>query len=247
VTIVVLQPGYLPWLGFFDQLRRADVFVYYDDVQYDKHGWRNRNRIKTQTGALWLTVPVRHRGLGFPRLLEVEIEPGTPWVRKHLATLREAYAAAPFLNEYLPPLEELLRRHWQRLVDLDIAVVDLMAAAFGLTRRIERSSALNIAGARSKRLLNICRHFGATTYLTGAAAGSYLDQGLFEQHGIRVEWQHFEHPVYPQLHGEFIPYLSALDLLLNCGSGAALVLERISPAVGVLNAGGSCDTVARPR
>jgi hypothetical protein len=222
-TIVVLQPGYLPWLGFFDQLRRADVFVYYDDVQYDKHGWRNRNRIKTQDGPRWLTVPVRHGRDGFPAILEVEIDRRSPWARKHLATLRQAYARAPFLGRYLPALEDLLERKWERLVDLDIACADLMAGWFGLRRRIERSSGLGIGGERSQRLVNICRHFGASTYVSGAAAESYLDVGLFEQHHIAVEWQRYAHPVYPQLHGEFVPYLSALDLLFNCGEDAPLI------------------------
>ena len=94
MTVVILQPGYLPWLGFFDQMRRADVFVYYDDVQYDTHGWRNRNRIKTQRGPLWLTVPVRHSGLSKPRILDVAIDTRANWAKKHLASIRQAYAAA---------------------------------------------------------------------------------------------------------------------------------------------------------
>jgi hypothetical protein len=220
----VLQPAYLPWLGFFDQLRRADVFVYYDDVQYDKHGWRNRNRIKTRTGPRWLTVPVRHSGLGSPRILDVEIDTRTPWARKHVASIRQAYAAAPFLGRYMPALEELLHRGWERLVDLDIAVVALMADWLGLERRIERSSALDIGGERTERLLRICQRLGASRYLSGDAARDYLDVALFERHGIAVEWQQFVHPVYPQLHGEFVSYLSAVDLLLNCGDDAALVL-----------------------
>ena len=223
-TVVVLQPGYLPWLGFFDQVRRADVFVYYDDVQYSKHGWRNRNRIKTQNGPLWLTVPVRHSGEGFPKILDVDIDGRTPWARKHVGSLRQAYARAPFLSRYLPALEDLLLRKWERLVDLDVACADLMASGFGLPRpRIERSSALGIGGERSERLVNICRHFGASTYVSGDAAEAYLDVGLFERNGIAVEWQRYTHPTYPQLHGEFVPYLSALDLLFNCGEEAPLI------------------------
>lgn len=220
VTLVVLQPGYLPWLGFFHQLHRADVFVYYDDVQYDKHGWRNRNRIKTQSGPLWLTVPVRH---GFRPILEVEIDARTPWARKHVASIRQAYARAPFLGRYFPALEELLLQPWERLVDLDIACAALMARWLGIDTRMERSSMLGVGGNRSNRLVNICRHFGATRYLSGDAARDYLDVPLFEQHGIRVEWQHYAHPTYPQLHGAFVPYLSALDLLLNCGDEAPLI------------------------
>lgn len=222
-TLVVLQPGYLPWLGFFDQLRRADVFVYYDDVQYDKHGWRNRNRIKTQSGPLWLTVPVRHGGHGRQRILDVEIDPRTSWAYKHVASVRQAYAKAPFVGRYLPALEELLERSWERLVDVDIACVALMAEWLGLHTPIERSSALDVDGERSERLVNICRHFGASTYLSGDAARSYLDLPLLERSGLRVEWQQYRHPVYPQLHGDFVSHLSALDLLFNCGDEAALI------------------------
>jgi hypothetical protein len=222
-TAVVLQPGYLPWLGFFDQLHRSDVFVYYDDVQYDKHGWRNRNRIKTQSGPLWLTVPVRHGSAGFPRILDVEIDTRTPWAHKHVASIRQAYARAPFLATYMPALEELLHRKWERLVDLDIACTGLMAEWFGLRRRIERSSTLEVGGDRSERLVNICRHLGASRYVSGDSARSYLDVPLFERNGILVEWQQYTHPVYPQLHGGFVSHMSALDLLLNCGERAPLI------------------------
>lgn len=225
-TVVILQPGYLPWLGFFDQLRRADVFVYYDDVQYDKHGWRNRNRIKTHTGPQWLTVPVRHGGLGPQRIMDVEIDARTPWARKHLSSIRQAYAGSGFLQQYLAALEDVLQRPWERLIDLDLALAALIARWLGLERRIERSSALGIGGERSQRLIDICRHFGATTYLTGDSAEHYLDTALFERHRIAVEWQRFAHPVYPQLHGDFIPYLSALDLILNCGDESRGILER---------------------
>ena len=222
-TVVVLQPGYIPWLGFFDQLRRADIFVYYDDAQYDTHGWRNRNRIKTQNGPLWLTVPVRHSGAGFLKILDVEIDRRRPWARKHLSSIRQAYARAPFLHRFLPELEALLQREWTHLVDVDLACVDLMARWLGVGARIERSSRLGAGGDRSERLVNICRGFGASTYLSGDAAQSYLDVELFERNGIAVEWQRYGHPTYPQLHGAFVPYLSALDLILNCGDEAPLI------------------------
>jgi WbqC-like protein family len=231
-TVVVLQPGYLPWLGFFDQMRRADVFVYYDDVQYDKHGWRNRNRIKTQTGPQWVTVPVRHSGLGSPRIVDVEIDGRIPWARKHVASLRQAYARASYAREYMPELEQLLMASWERLVDLDIAVVAWIAEKLAIAARVERSSSLGIAGERSDRLLRICERFGARTYLSGNAAQSYLDVPLFERHGIRVEWQDFVHPAYPQLHGHFMPYLSAIDLLLNCGPHGREVLESVRRPAG---------------
>jgi hypothetical protein len=225
-TLVVLQPGYIPWLGFFDQMRRSSVFVYYDDVQFDKHGWRNRNRIKTPSGPLWLTVPVLHSGRNQPRIMDTLLDARTPWARKHVKTLRQYYARAPFLGRYLPELEELLERPWTHIVALDIAVVDLMARWLSLAPSIHRSSELGIAGEKSERLLNLSRHYGADRYLSGDAAKDYLDVALFATHGVTVDWQQFAHPIYPQLHGEFVPFLSALDLIFNCGDESASILER---------------------
>jgi hypothetical protein len=225
-TLAVLQPGYLPWLGFFDQLLRSDIFVLYDDVQFDKNGWRNRNRIKSPTGPHWLTVPVRVSSLS-QRILETQIDDRQPWARKHLGTIRQFYAGAPYLKRYLPELEELLAgRRWECLIDLDIAVIQLFCAWLGIERRMVRASSLGISGERSERLLNICRHFGARHYLSGAAAQSYLDLGLFADHGIEVTFQNYEHPVYPQQHGPFVPLLSALDLLLNCGDDGAFIITQ---------------------
>ena len=226
-TLVVLQPSYLPWLGYFDQLNRADVFVWYDDVQFDKHGWRNRNRVKGPNGPLWLTVPILHSGRSTQLICDVEIDNRLPWRRKHLSTIEQLYARAPFLAHVLPPLTEVLEYAWQRLVDLDIATTDWLAEEFGITTTRFRSSMLGIGGDRNERLLNFCRHFGATRYLTGDAARDYLDVGRFEAIGVEIEWHGYDHPTYPQLHAEFIPCLSALDLLLNAGPAAAgNVLKR---------------------
>jgi hypothetical protein len=232
-TVVVLQPGYLPWLGFFDQMRRCDIFVYYDDVQFDKNGWRNRNRIKTAQGPLWLTVPVRQAGRAGQRIGEVEIECGHPWRAKHLRAIAQSYAKAAFLPLYYPELEALLQRDWRLLVDLNLATVELMCRWLGLERRTMRASTLGIEGGQSTRLLNICRHLGATRYLAGNAAKDYLDVGLFADAGIRLVWQDYSHPVYPQLHNAFVPFMSALDLLLNVGPASLALLAEGAPGAMV--------------
>jgi len=224
-TLVVLQPGYLPWLGFFDQMRRSDVFIYYDDVQFDKHGWRNRNRIKSPSGPQWLTVPILHHGKGQPLINDTLIDTTSGWPRKHVGTLRQYYARAPYVKQYLPELEELLNRPWTRIVDLDIAVVDLMAGWLKLTPTVVLASASGIGGARSERLVNFCLHVGAQRYVSGSAARDYLDVGQFESRGIEVVWQDYHHPVYAQQHGPFVPCLSAIDLLLNCGDDSAAILK----------------------
>ena len=224
-TLVVLQPGYLPWLGFFDQMRRSDIFVFYDDVQFDKNGWRNRNRIKSPSGPHWLTVPVRVSSLS-QRICETEIDARQPWARKHLGTIKQFYAKAPYVKRYLPELEELLMgRSWERLIELDTAVIELLCGWLNIEREVTRSSELGIEGERSERLLNICLAMGAQRYLSGNAARVYLDTELFGRHGIEVLWQDYEHPVYPQQHGEFVPFLSALDLVLNCGDESTAIIN----------------------
>lgn len=229
-TLVVLQPGYLPWLGFFDQMRRSDIFVYYDDVQYDKHGWRNRNRIKSAAGEpVWLTVPVRRSGLDWPKINEVELDRTNQWARKHVGTIRQYYARAPHFSTYLPELEEMLNRPWERLVDLDVALVELICKWIGLKRQIEFSSKLGVGGERSERLLGLCQHFSANRYLSGDSAQNYLQNDLFKSHGIEIEWQQYKHPTYSQLHGPFVPYLSIIDLIFNCGPESATILAQ-SPA-----------------
>jgi WbqC-like protein family len=228
-TLVVLQPGYIPWLGYFDLMTKADVFVHYDDVQFDKHGWRNRNRIKGPKGPVWLTVPVRHSGRAGQSLLEVEIDDRQNWRRKHVATVAQFYAKAPHLPAFLPGYQEIIERPWTRLMDLDLAIIAWLAGALGIDTLCHRASNLAIGGDRNERLLNLCRHFGATRYLSGNAAQDYLDLDLFGRAGVQVAWHDYRHPTYSQLHGDFVPYLSVLDLLFCTGPQALSVLSSIPP------------------
>ena len=225
-TLVVLQPSYLPWLGFFDQMQRSDIFVLYDDVAFDKNGWRNRNRIKSADGPVWLTVPVLSKGRGGQRINETAIDNRSPWARKHLKAISQAYARAPFLGNYYRELGDLLGRPWERLVDLDVALIELICRWLGLARPLFRSSLLGVTGERSTRLVNLCLHFSADRYLSGNAAKDYLDTALFERRGIDVDWQDYIHPVYRQQHGEFIANLSILDLLFNVGDDSLRTLSN---------------------
>lgn len=225
-VVAVLQPGYLPWLGFFDQILRSDVFVYYDDVQYDKHGWRNRNRIKSAAGPIWMTIPVLNTGRHEQKIGAVEIDNRSPWARKHVTAIAQNYAKAPYMPRYLPQLEALLKRGWDSLLELDIATVRLICDWIGIDRQIERASMLGIDGEQSRRLLNICRHFGADRYLSGDSAQNYLDMELFAREGVQVEWQSYRHPTYRQLHGEFASHLSIIDLVMNVGEESLNVLTR---------------------
>lgn len=233
-TLVVLQPGYLPWLGYFDQMYRATHFVHYDDVQFDKHGWRNRNRVKAPTGQPhWLTVPVRHTGLGFPRIADVDIDRRMPWARKHIGTLRQFYRAAPYATTYLPALEAVLTRDWYRLIDLDLAVIELVCGWLGLQRSTARASDIGVVGTPTDRLIGLCLRLGTGRYLTGAAARDYLDVAVFARHGIEVAWQDYHHPVYPQQHGGFVSHLSVIDLVLNCGPASLDILTSQGVATAI--------------
>ncbi|MCI0411075.1 MAG: WbqC family protein, partial [Acidobacteria bacterium] len=229
LKVAILQPSYLPWLGYFDQMRRVDVFVHYDDVQYDRDSWRNRNRIRTQQGWQWLTVPVRLGGRFGSSICEVEVDNRSDWARKHLLSLEQAYARARYVKQYLPRLESILSRKWERLVELNLALTAELASTLGLRAETRRSSGLQSRGSRTERLVAICRELGATHYLTGDAAKSYLDEPAFAQAGITVEYQSYRHPAYPQLHGGFIPYLSVVDLIFNCGPESLPMLKGDNP------------------
>lgn len=229
-TLVVLQPGYLPWLGYFDLLSKADVFVHYDDVQFDKHGWRNRNRVKGSKGAIWLTVPVLHHGRGGQSILDVEIDDRRDWRRKHLSTIGQLYAHAPFVDDILPRLRGIIAQPWRRLVDLDLALIDWLAAEIGIATPCYRASKVDIGGNRIERLVNLCKHFGASRYISGNAARDYLEVAQFAAAGIEVVWHDYAHPTYTQQHGEFVPYLSVLDLVLNAGARSLSILSQPAAA-----------------
>jgi hypothetical protein len=229
-TLVVLQPGYLPWLGYFDLMHKADVFVHYDDVQFDKHGWRNRNRLKGPNGAVWLTVPVLHSGRSGQSILDAEIDDRQAWRRKHVATISQFYARTPLLPALLPRFRQILERPWRRLVELDLALIAWLAAELGIATPSHRASELGVGGDRNERLLNLCRHFGATRYLSGNSAQDYLDVERFVDAGIEVIWHDYAHPGYAQLHGDFVSHLSVLDLLLNAGKASLATLSHQAPS-----------------
>ena len=231
MRVVILQPSYLPWLGYFDQLYKSDVLVLFDDVQYDKHGWRNRNRIKTPHGPQWLTVPVLTHGQEKPTNREVLIDSRAPWGRKHLQALRLHYRKAPAFQEVFPHLEALLSQEWTRLLDLNCAGLHVLGDLLGLKRDIRLSSELGVPGAKTERLVAVCKALGADAYLTGDAAKAYLDESRFVEAGIRLEYHGYRHPTYRQLHGDSVPYLSVVDLLMNHGQESLdILVDRDGPA-----------------
>ena len=223
--VVILQPGYIPWLGFFDQLDLADVFVIYDDVQYDKRGWRNRNRVKGPNGIIWLTVPVYQKGKFEQRIYEVKIDNTQKWVKKHLNTLMRCYKKAPFFDLLYPELERILRKkQWEFLIDLDMEIIYKLKEILKINTPILMASDICKEGGKTTRLINICKKLNATHYLTGDAAKNYIEEEKFKEANIVLEYHGYEHPEYPQRFGEFIPYLSVVDLIFNCGDKSLSIL-----------------------
>ena len=227
MIIGILQPGYLPWLGFFEQMYRCDVFVLYDDVQYDKEGWRNRNKIKTANGVQWLTVPVLIKFSGHALITEIRINNEVNWRKKHLASIKQSYGKAAFFKDYYELFEEAYSRDWDFLVDLDLYFIMKLAECLGMKeKRIFRSSDLSVKGERIGRLIYLCKHFEANMFYEGAAGRNYIDEKVFLKEGIRVKFQEYEHPVYSQLYGEFISHLSVIDLLFNHGRESLSILTN---------------------
>lgn len=226
MIIGILQPSYLPWLGYFEQIHRCDVFVIYDTVQHDKGGWRNRNRIKTPSGPLWLTVPVLLKKKNFPIISEVEINQTEAWAKRHLKTLTQYYSKTRYFEEIIGDLERILLSGHRFLLDLNLEIIGWMNAKLGITTKIVLASDLVVDGDREARIINIVHQLGGKTFYEGAAGRNYIDTELFRQNGLDVVFQDYAHPVYPQLHGEFVSHLSAIDLLFNCGPHSAVVLTE---------------------
>ncbi len=223
MRVGIHQLHYLPWLRYFDKIHHSDVFVVLDDIQFNKNGWQNRNRVKTSSGATLLTVPVfMHAG---QRLDEVRIHDETPWRRKHWATIDQSYAHAPYFSEYAGFLRETYSREWETLNGLNRHMLRLFVDALGIRTPLVYSSDLRVPGTATERLANLIKAVGGDTYLSGAyALDVYLDAGLLEREGIALELQEWHAPVYPQRHGDFIADLSIVDLLMNCGPESLGVL-----------------------
>ena len=223
MNVVILQPSYIPWRGYFDQIRRANLFIFYDDIQYDKHGWRNRNQIKTAQGKQWLTIPVHSHGVteGIP-IKDVRIDWSKPWPKNHLKALTVSYSKAPYFKKYLPLIDSFYARHDETLADFTIATTETITRALGIlsTRFMRSSEILGINGQKTDRLIQILSKVGAKHYISGPSAHNYIEQDKFDAAGITLEYIKYDYPEYEQLYPPFEPFVSMLDLLFMNGERA---------------------------
>ena len=214
------QPNYLPWLGFFDKMLQSDVFVISDNLQFERHDFQNRNRIKTPQGSRWLTVPVKHDGNGnlIPiNKIRIANHNNLPGLKRHWETLRASYARAPYWKEYEDFFESTYQEEWTMLVDLNMHLIEGLRKFLSIDTPLAKSSSLQATGQNSELIIAQCKELGADQYLSGVGAKSYLNVERFMEEGIEVRFQDFQHPVYSQLHGDFVPNLSVVDYLFCTG------------------------------
>jgi len=224
----ILQPTYLPWLGYFEMIDASELFVVFDHVQFVRKSWQHRNRIKTAAGEHLLSVPVAKA----PRetaIAEIEIARHPPnALADHWKTIKHSYRSAPFFKSYEGALEEVFGRDYVRLEDANVAIIRTLCSLLGITTRFAFSSKLNLGEEptdKAEGVVHVCRHAGLTTLYDALGAREFLEREPFERAGITVQFQNYVHPTYRQLFGEFLPYMSVIDLLFNEGVQSLFIIR----------------------
>lgn len=228
----IMQPTYIPWLGYFDLIDRVDKFVFLDDVKLEKCSWQVRNRVKTPQGELYLTIPIR-KTKSRDRLLinEAVINDKEPWRKKHLKSIFYAYRKSEFFNEVYPFTEKLINNKTIKLYDLNINIITAISNRIGIDKKFILSSNLkNLSGKKELRIVSICKEINCDKYLSPQGSAVYIEKNLpggeFPKSNIGLFYHNYKHPVYKQLYTEFLPYMSILDLLFNCGFNKSLKVIR---------------------
>ncbi len=224
MIVFVHQPEYMPWLGFFDKLARCDTFVIYDDAQYQHGGFHNRNRIRTMQGWEWLTVPITH---GHPQTIKVVKISGRQWKNKQLSIISQNYEKTPYFKEYFPTIKEAINFDHELLIRLNLHLIKTIAEILGIKVNMVRSSEFPYLGKeKNEKLVAMCKHMGADTYLSGSGGKAYVNENLFTEAKINIQWHNYDHPTYKQRFEGFQPNMSIIDLLFNMGPKAKETILR---------------------
>jgi WbqC-like protein family len=225
--IAIVQSNYIPWKGYFDLIAAVDEFILFDDMQFTRRDWRNRNLIKTPQGLQWLTVPVQVKGKYTQAIRETAIQ-GSDWAGVHWKTLTASYTRAPHFREIAAILEPLYRERYETISALNRRFIEAICGYLGIGTKLTNSWDYSLIEGKSERLADLCRQAGATTYVSGPAARNYLDENAFLALGIAVDWFNYDgYPTYPQLWGEFNHGVSIVDLLFNCGADAPHAMKDV--------------------
>ncbi len=225
MIVAIHQPNYLPWSGFFHKMALCDQFVFLVNVPFSKNSYQNRTRIKINREARWLTVPVmtaNHFGQ-LTNVVKIAAAPG--WAKKHWRTLEQSYRDAPHFGWLTAGIGVVYESDWEYLADVSIELISRVGQILGIKTPLIRASSLRVEGTRSELLASVCQQLGASQYLSGPSGRNYLDLRQFANRDIRVSYHRFSPPVYAQLHGEFVPALSVIDLLANVGPQSWSILE----------------------
>jgi len=215
MKVAIHQPNFLPWLGYFYKMAKSDVFVILDNVQYEKNGLTNRTKIKTTQGERWLTLPVSQK---FPRMIKkIELVNFENEKKKILKTIELNYKKAKYFDYLFPELKKILEKEWRYLADLNIELIKLLEEKLKIKTKLEIASSYDFQGESDDLLISICKKFNAESYLSGRGGSKYQDENKFKKANIKLEYTDFICLPYPQLWGDFIPGLSIIDLLFNCG------------------------------
>lgn len=228
--IAILQSNYIPWKGYFDMIAAVDEFILYDDMQYTRRDWRNRNQIKAPQGVQWLTVPVKVKGKYHQSIRETEID-GSDWAGAHWKALAQNYRRAPHFAEVAAIFEPLyLQRSHSHLSVLNRTLIEAVCHYLGISTRISNSWDYALLDGKTERLADICVQAGGTEYISGPAAKGYVEEQVFAEQGIKLSWfDYADYPAYPQLWGEFVHGVTILDLLFNCGKDAPRYMRHVRP------------------
>lgn len=217
-TVVIHQPDFMPYLGFFDRLLQADIYVVFDNVQYVRgsRALTSRDKIKTQNGEKWISVGIQKPPFG-SMISEVLLRQDMEWRKDHVNIIRENYRKSAYYDEIMPYIEELYLYQCKRMMDFNMKSIEMLMALFDISIEMVMASSLQAKGKSNELIIDILKKLDCYRYLSGVGAKDYYVPELYEKAGIQVVWQDFRHPVYPQQYEGFIPYLSSIDMLFNCG------------------------------
>ncbi len=226
--VAIVQSNYIPWKGYFDMIAAVDEFILYDDMQYTRRDWRNRNQIKTPTGLLWLTVPVKVKGKYNQTIKETEVD-GNSWLMQHQKSIIQNYKKAPYFNDVWSYIEPLYNKQYTFLSELNRIFIEVICNYLGINTLISNSWNYNLTDCKTEQLADLTMQADGVVYISGPAAKDYIVESVFDNLNIKLEWFNYSgYPEYKQLYGDFIHNVTILDLLFNCGKKSANYMSYVN-------------------
>tara|TARA_B100000989_G_scaffold280583_1_gene244120 strand:+ start:5699 stop:6394 length:696 start_codon:yes stop_codon:yes gene_type:complete len=228
MVLSILQPSFIPWIGYFDIIRKSDLVIFLDHVQFNKRSWQQRNCIKTSEGSIFLTVPVLTKGKFNQRINEVKIDKSKDFINNHLKSIYQNYCKSKYFERYFDKIKNIYEKQENLLINLNMSfILMIMKEIFNNKLKFELSSKLNLKSKKSNLILDICKYYKTKKYLSAKGSENYLIKNDFKKENIDLVFNEFSHPLYNQLNGKFIENLSIIDLLLNCGPESKIIMNNV--------------------